>query len=93
MKHYVHALSSAEALPQTRRKACENKTSGASAIKCAVLGRRVVVLGMCNNNNGSDSRSRISATIHMVGFTMGPASRAEQGVAQDPDNSLTALEL
>ena len=87
------ALSSAEALPQTRRKALEKKINGASATKCAALGRKVAVLGMCNNNNGSDSRSRISTAIHMVGFIMERGDRAEPGVAQDPDKSLTALEL
>ena len=83
---YFLSLSSAEALPQTRRKAREKKQMEASATKCAVL-------GMCNNSNGSDSRTRISTAMHMVGFIMKPGCRAEPGVAQDSDKSLTALEL
>ena len=58
---------------QYRRKPSEKKKSGASATKCAVLGTKAAVLGMCNNNNGSDSRRRICAAIHMyviVGFIM-----------------------
>ena len=40
---------------------CENhvkRKSGASATKRSVLGTKVAVLGMCNNNNGSDSREQ-----------------------------------
>ena len=45
------------------------------------------VRGMCNNNNnGSDSG-------RMVGFIIEPRGRAELGVAQDSDKSLTGLEL
>ena len=44
------------------------------------------VLGMCNNNNGSDSG-------RMVGFIIESRGRAELGVAQDSDKSLTGLEL
>ena len=71
------SLSSAEALPQTRRKAREKKKSGASATKCAVLGRKVAVSAMRNNNNGTDSRSRICTVMHGVGFIMEPGGRAE----------------
>ena len=63
LSYYPHILSSAEALRQHRRKHVKRK-SGASA-QCAVLGTKVAVLGMCNNNNGTDSRRRICAVIHM----------------------------
>ena len=66
---------------------------GVSATKYAVLGTKVAVLGMCNNNNGSDSRRRICAAMHIVGFIMEPRGRAELGVTQDSDKSLTGLEL
>ena len=69
------------------------KKSGASATKCAVLGTKVAVLGMCNENDSSNSRRRICAVMHMIGFTMEPRGRAELGVAQDSDKSLTGLEL
>ena len=91
--HHLIPLSSTEALSQTRRKAREKKKSGTFTTKCAVLGSKVAVLGMCNNNNGSDSESRISTSMHMVGFIMEPGGRAEPGVANDSDKSLTALEL
>ena len=59
------------------------RKSRASATTCAVLGTKVAVLGMCNNNNGSDSRRRTCAAIHMyvcchrIGFIMERRGRAE----------------
>ena len=45
------------------------------------------------NNNGSDSRKRIYAAMHMVGFIMEARGLAELGVAKDSDKSLAGLEL
>ena len=41
---------------------------GACATKCALLGTKVAVLGMCNNNSGLDSRRIIFEAIHMARF-------------------------
>ena len=59
------------------------KKGGASFTKCAVLSTEVVVLGMCNNKNGSGSRRRICAAMQIVGFIIESRGRAELGVAQD----------
>ena len=76
--------------PTTGEK--QAKKSEASTTARAVLGTEVAVLGMCNNNNDSDSRKRSCAAIYIVGFIMKPRGRAELGVAQDSDKSLRGLE-
>ena len=75
---------------------CENQVkrkSGASATKRAVLGTKVGVLGMCNNNNGSDSREQnLCSNTHVICRFLS-RGRTKLGVAQGSDKSLTGLEL
>ena len=71
MKFYCTLLRRGS--PTVQTKTTSKEKSGASATKCAVLGMKIGVLGMCNNNNSSDSRRRICAEILMyviVAFNM-----------------------
>ena len=70
----TNTLSSAEAVLRYRRKPRENKMYGSRI--------EVAVLGMCNDNNGSDSRRRICAAMHIVGLSW-EFLRIQTSVSQD----------
>ena len=77
-KHVVSSLSSAEALPQCKRKAREKEKAERLQQNVLFSAQKFAVLGMCNNSNGSDSRRRICAGMHMVGFKMEPRDGAKR---------------
>ena len=83
--------------PTAQAKSTRKEKRRVSATKRAVLGTKVVVLGMCNNSDGLDSRSRIFAATHMVRFYHGGRAELACACQQSPGSgfrkSLRELEV